>query len=213
MRMRASREDLPRFGNYRGLCEMFDEVNGAVYCVRHYESPKEREVYWHLCKRERSTGDRKDQTGWKIHVSVANTEENIAMAWQLVAAKVIEYGVYEAKAVGNRYVEKKHQIGKEIVIYEYSSRPDMNWQSFLQELENDFRRNGIVAGEHPNPKFRLPEGDERKIDEPVIGGSTYFYCETDEIRGQLREGKTPNYEDKGIFRDIVINSNTEGETL
>jgi len=206
----AVQDDLPIFGDYVQFCATALR-EGVVYYMHRHEGASV-EVYWHLRKKERSVGDRKDATGWKIHVSVANTKENIAKAWQLVAAKIIEYGVYEVKVVGKQYLgEEQHQKGKEIVIYEFSSRPDINWQSLLQELENDFKRNEVVAGKHP--KFRLPEGMDDEINEPSIKGSEYFYCETDDMREQLRVRtcsaccrKKIDYEDRGIFKDITIST-------
>jgi len=190
---------------------------GAIYYVFHSSGTCGHEVYWHLSKKERSTGDRKNTSGWKVHVSVMNTEENIVKAWGLVARKVIEYGVYETKVVGNMYLGKnqigidQHQIGKEIVIYEFSSRPDMNWQELLQKLESDFKKGGVVAGERP--KFRLPEGMNDEIYEPAIKGSEYFYCETDDMREYLRTKTCSTccrrknyYEDRGVFKNITISA-------
>jgi hypothetical protein len=147
------------------------------------------DCYMHLTKKTRHTGDQKDTTGWKIHLSLENEEENLKKGWNVVMPLLIQYGVYQSKVVQSRFLNDI-QLGKEIVIYECNAKNNLDWNILLNEIETALEKNGVKQGK--NPKFRFGE-EMTNIPEIKISGSNYFYCANDakNVKVTYNDGDSP----------------------
>jgi hypothetical protein len=167
---------------------------GKVYATQLYG------VYNHLYKINSSSGDLPlEKSGWKIHVSIH--DEDIEKAWNIVAPLLIEHGVHQAKVTNG---SANTQPGKQIVIYQFDSHPDMDWPRLLQRIEEQLIAAGVRTAD--NPKHRVGR-ELTKINEPQIEGSRFFYCENDtHSLAQIQKGPG-----RGPFERITINA-TRAET-
>jgi hypothetical protein len=111
-------------------------------------------------------GSPDDKTGWKIHISLSEDENNIDNAWLLVKDILKKYGVNLSKVLIQGNSLNEYQSGKQITIYYQSSLSEEKWLEMLHEITNIFVINGIKPGYKP-------------ISDLQLNGSVYFSCRTD----------------------------------
>jgi hypothetical protein len=114
----------------------------------------------------------KKEKGLKFHISIANIDNNIEKAWNIVKKYIIQYDLLGAKVIWNDLREtimRDKQAGKEIVIYAYmDKRPPSEWQKIIHEITLEFISNNISPNRFPGGNFR-------------IKGSKYFSYRNDSV--------------------------------
>lgn len=115
----------------------------------------------------------KDATGWKFHFTA--DEAHLEAAWDGVARAMIDHGVGQAKVIGRENVAAfndpdNKQAGKMITVYDHGEKVD--WQAFVQDVENRL----LTAGVRPGPGV--------KGDRPVPGSLYAAYRNDKDAQGE-----------------------------
>lgn len=161
------------------------------------------EGYKMITKRHYNLGDRREIQGFKIHIAIDNRNNNISVAWNIVMPFLVQYGIHDFKVILNNNLDN-YQLGKEIVIYEMSSKPGLNWQELLNKIEKNLIEAQVKTA-NESPKHRLGK-HLTFIPEPCIDGSKYLYYTDDRINCI---NKLQNYDwntKENPFLEVTIDS-------
>lgn len=146
-------------------------------------------------------------SGWKVHISVAPTLDNLKKAWDIFRLIFLRHALSHVK-VANYERGNKIEPGKEITLYQsLDIERGVEWKPILMSIESDFKQQGIL------PSTSLAYGDKQ------IRGSQYLsyrndFCPEskktlrlkklvhviDQIAKELKEGKA----EKVILRSIEV---------
>lgn len=171
--------------------------------LNNYIVSVDSEGYKMITKRHYNLGDRKETRGFKIHVAIDSTNNNISLAWDIIMPLLVEYGIHDFKVILDNNLDN-YQHGKEIVIYEMSSKPGLNWQGLLNKIEKSLIEAGIQAANY-SPKHRFEE-NLTSISETLIIGSKYLYYTNDRIKS-MKEYQNYNWKSKeNPFLEVTISA-------
>jgi hypothetical protein len=161
--------------------------------------------YAKITKKHHNLGDRHTATkGFKVHVSV--DPKNIQLAWEIAMPLLVQYGIYEFKVILNLN-NSQYQPGKEIVIYEMSSKENLPWSEILNQLEYKLYQANVQT--YKTSKHRCGKIFTEKT-EPMIINSRYLYYTDDRI--DLEELDSYNWNNsKNPFKNIIINQTIKQE--
>ena len=113
---------------------------------------KEEEFFWVLRKQSPSRVEESEKTvvssernvGWKIHISLAESPDNIQKAWDCIIDLLKAYGINTCKVL----IEGKHlpafQWGKEITLYYQLDLA--SWNDLLNDMTKRFLQAGVCPG-------------------------------------------------------------------
>jgi hypothetical protein len=113
-----------------------------------------------LYKDRKSQGMEKDD-GLKLHISLANVENNVKKGWDIVGRYIIKNNIINCKVIRdhlrNEMMVDKAQSGKEITIYVYKNPEitDNEWEKIIQEITEDLAKNKIVPGPKPSSDYEI----------------------------------------------------------
>jgi hypothetical protein len=108
----------------------------------------------------------KNVAGWKLHIAIEDSGDNLSEAWGVIVKKIIEHKVCLTKIIRNNVREAlkqdPQQCGKEITIYAFrEARPTDEWEKFITEVTEELAERVINPGPLPNS-------------DTAINGSNYF---------------------------------------
>jgi hypothetical protein len=108
----------------------------------------------------------KNVGGWKLHVAIEDSDDNLSKAWDIIVDKIIEHEIQLTKIIKESVRESlkqdPQQCGKEITLYAYrEARPTDEWEKFINQVTESLARANIKPGP-------LPGSDNE------IKGSNYF---------------------------------------
>jgi hypothetical protein len=104
--------------------------------------------------------------GWKVHISLQQTESNIENAWNVIIDLLIEAEISQAKVLHSDAIRLgANQVGKQITIYLDDTH---DWSHILHSIEDRLESANVQPG--PNGKA---EGDKE------VAGSQYFSYRND----------------------------------
>lgn len=104
---------------------------------------------------------KKQETGWKLHISVDSSQ--ISLAWAIIypilmeneiSAKILEHDVLKRKAI-------EEISSKQLTIYEFKNRhiDSSAWNNVIQKIENELRQHGIRKGIEPKSNKQIPNSE------------------------------------------------------
>lgn len=105
-------------------------------------------------------------TGWKLHISVKRTPDNLETAWKIMQLICINYKLSFLKTPEPLRLEELEN-GKEFCLYIFKNTHIEDWSIILNEMESLLKSNKIQPGE-------VPSAADKKI-----AGSDYFYYRND----------------------------------
>ncbi len=119
----------------------------------------------------------------KLHISVVDFQS----AWERIVPILMEHDLFEFKVrIANpTNQQKKHQVGKSIVLYYFNARDDFPWKTVLGKIETALaKKPKILPGVNPHYRFVGKDTDEKdeSASEPKLLGSQYIYVSRDDIR-------------------------------
>jgi hypothetical protein len=107
--------------------------------------------------------------GWKLHISLKPTMENIEKAWQVFGIIVKKYDLKMFKIVKPERISDAS--GKEITLPLFKNQHITDWRKIIVEIESLFKDNKILA--NPQTKQSPPLSDKKII------GSQYLHYRND----------------------------------
>lgn len=104
---------------------------------------------------------KKQETGWKLHISVEPGQ--ISSAWAIIypilmeyeiSAKIVEHDVFKRKPI-------EDVSGKQFTIYEFKNRhiDSSSWSNIIQKIENELRQHGVSSGIIPTSNKQIPNSE------------------------------------------------------
>lgn len=101
---------------------------------------------------------KKQETGWKLHLSVDPTQ--VSLAWTLIYPILMENEV-SAKILSHEILMKKSTeevSNKQITFYEFKNKHlnSGEWSSMLQQIEDKLRQHGIGPSSLPSADKQIP---------------------------------------------------------
>ncbi len=142
-----------------------------------YEAALQSDGYIHVEKTKPNRGDNpREHDGWKIHISVNPTLDNLSKAWDLVMPILMRHGVYSFKVLSST---SNSQPGKEITVYAFDSRNNMPWQEILSEIHRSLENAHVEPNSAKGAPFVRVGQKILEITEPCICNSPYLYVRND----------------------------------
>jgi hypothetical protein len=128
--------------------------------------------------------------GWKFHISLNNTGDNIARGWNIAKKYLIQNKLFQFKVIRDEsrsaVVEPEIQAGKAITIYAFFEKLNANeWQIILEQITVDYLNNNILPSLLP-------------IDDIPVKNSSYMSYRNDKMSYVYSLSTDP-------FKDIQIN--------
>ena len=104
---------------------------------------------------------KKQETGWKLHISV--DPGKVSSAWAIIYPILMEYEI-SAKIVEHDVLKRKSTedvSGKQLTIYEFKNThiDSLLWINIIQKIENELRQHGIGSGTIPPSNKQIPNSE------------------------------------------------------
>ena len=110
---------------------------------------------------------RMEDEGWKLHISIKRTQNNLDTAWKILQDVCEEYGLHYLKTPLSTANLDKTPAGKEFTLYLFKNPTIDDWSPILKRIENKLRENNVKKGLNP--------GDYDK----QVENSNYLYYRND----------------------------------
>lgn len=182
--MQASGTESLKF-EYQTICTSKVEAKVGPKQIMYEGFPEDHTVFAYL----RKAIPPKQDTGWKVHISLSGENQNIRLAWNLIKDILIKYEIDTAKVLRINCYYPEFQLGKEITIYDQPTK--FNWQKMLNEITELLNRNNIKPGFLP-------------INDKPINSSHFLSlrCDVDENNKKVSSLQAKSYKPPQFSHDL-----------